>query len=289
MSEDDSRDKLQMDKYVVAYLDLLGSTSKIISEKSDNYLNDIRKIYENTYTLFKKEFPESLANHSPSGDFAPSDYFMSEGVQIKIFSDNILFALRISDRKYDAIKATMQLIVFISMYQSYLLLEGKWLLRGGLTAGRLHIDETFVWGPALVRAHILEEMAVVPRVLVDEFLIKIFPYLNPETSTGKIQILRKMDEIPQCFIDYECMFAKQNIKSGNKRGWLLRFKEELPGLRDEFLTKYDILDDIGCAIRCHNTIPDEADIPSGLRKIQWAINYHNLVCDELNELDLKIS
>lgn len=48
------------------------------------------------------------------------------------------------------------------------LAENGFLVRGAITVGKLHHDDRFVFGPALVRAYELESRsAIVPRILVD--------------------------------------------------------------------------------------------------------------------------
>jgi len=61
-----------MDEYVIAFIDLLGSKSKIMGENSMAFFHQVQKLYLNTMSMF-------------SG-------FDDGHIKIKIFSDNIIFA-----------------------------------------------------------------------------------------------------------------------------------------------------------------------------------------------------
>lgn len=49
-----------------------------------------------------------------------------------------------------------------------------WLVRGGITIGDFYIDDTIVWGPALLRAYELEDkLAIYPRIILDETVTSV--------------------------------------------------------------------------------------------------------------------
>ena len=50
-----------------------------------------------------------------------------------------------------------------------------WLVRGGVTIDDFYVDDTVVWGPALVRAYEMEnDEARFPRILLDVPIVNIF-------------------------------------------------------------------------------------------------------------------
>lgn len=52
------------------------------------------------------------------------------------------------------------------------LIQRGLLIRGAITKGQLHLDQDFVFGPALNEAAELEKVAMYPRVIVDRDLLK---------------------------------------------------------------------------------------------------------------------
>lgn len=82
------------------------------------------------------------------------------------FTDNLVVALPV---------AAHQSVEYAAMYAALtaaelavgLLLEGI-LTRGGITVGRVYLDNRFVFGPALIAAHNLEQTTAEPRILLSE-------------------------------------------------------------------------------------------------------------------------
>ena len=71
------QNKIKLSPYFVAYLDILGTTDSITSEKSEEVLNNIRELYNDTMNLLKEN--------------AKNLYHID--VKYKIFSDNIVIAI----------------------------------------------------------------------------------------------------------------------------------------------------------------------------------------------------
>jgi hypothetical protein len=86
-----------------------------------------------------------------------------------------------------------------------------WLVRGGITIGELFLDETMVWGKALLKAYNLEShIAIYPRIVIDrEILSKIVT--SEELSE---YILQDFDNI--YFLNYLCIqhFGGQLLMNG---------------------------------------------------------------------------
>lgn len=139
--------KVNCEEFYVASLDLLAGKSIIQKDVNDDELNHIRNIYKSWTNICKRDevFPQ---------------------IQIKIFSDNIVLAIECS-----ASEAIEQLLEVVSWIAEHFLKCG-YKIRGGITKGKLFIDEVFVWGNALVDAYILEsECAVNPRIIISESVI----------------------------------------------------------------------------------------------------------------------
>lgn len=72
------------------------------------------------------------------------------------------------------------------------------LIRGGVSKGSFHMDQGFVFGPAMVKSYELERLAVFPRIIIDRDLIREFA---AQTLPGWKYILRRGED-GVFFIDY---------------------------------------------------------------------------------------
>lgn len=143
--------------YAIAYLDLLGTTSKIVNDEDGLYLFRIRAIYNMAVQFTGNEKP-LVSNYSR--------------IETKIFSDNIVMAIPL-DSDHD-IEGIICLLKFVAIFQHYAAIQSNWLIRGGVTIGELFIDKLLVWGSGLVRAYKLEDsIAIFPRIVIDRNVLEI--------------------------------------------------------------------------------------------------------------------
>ena len=153
-------------EYVVAFIDILGATNAI-SKQADDSLDLIHKIYENAIETFSQ--------------LKTDDFDMP---QIKIFSDNIVIAVRY-DSNHSKKDAAISVAVMSAALQANFLAHG-WLTRGGISSGKFFIDDVMVWGPALVDAYKLENsVAYFPRVIIDPKLATEFYWTLAATRTNE--------------------------------------------------------------------------------------------------------
>lgn len=148
---------LEEKRYIVAFLDLLGASKIMGSDRSQEVLAKIKEVFENTrrtaYEVYKEYFND---------------------IRIVVFSDNIAFVRKIPE-KYEIMTMhrcikIMEFISFISIFLGTAL-EKELLFRGGVTIGKLYVDERMIWGKALVDAHDLErKVAIFPRVVISKEL-----------------------------------------------------------------------------------------------------------------------
>jgi len=145
-------------QYIVAYLDLLGVATRM---KVDT---DIQKIamnkLHNLYTFSMKL----------SKEIAVESY---KDIQFKIFSDNIIIVKKLSDQPAQRLLDIKCLLNCVSHFQCSVVGDSVgWLVRGGISIGELYIDETMVWGEALLKAYDLENnVAIYPRILFDPKMV----------------------------------------------------------------------------------------------------------------------
>ena len=181
----DSYDR-ETSQYVVAYLDLLGVADRI--GKDQGYQMTAMNKLHNLYT-----FTVDLATK-----IAIEGY---QDIQFKIFSDNIIIAKKLSeqpDRRQLDIKC---LLNCVSHFQCLSVEDGVgWLVRGGIAIDELFLDETMVWGRALLKAYNLEShVAIYPRIVIDRELVS-------EIVTNKElleYILQDFDNL--YFLNYLCI------------------------------------------------------------------------------------
>ena len=125
-----------MDKYVVAFIDLLGSRKKIETDKDGAYFKTICKLYNLVLSLI------------PSID--------DQEIKSKIFSDNVVFARKITDDNENKIANLHQMTSLVAAFQLMAIIQANTLLKGGITFGEFYIDENMVWGKGLIEAYDLE-------------------------------------------------------------------------------------------------------------------------------------
>ncbi|MBQ8682669.1 MAG: hypothetical protein IJ510_02980 [Selenomonadales bacterium] len=148
---------LEEKRYIVAFLDLLGASKIMESDSSQDVLSKINEVFESTRRTAYEKYKE---------------YF--NDIRIIAFSDNIAFARKIPE-EYEPVTThrcmkVMEFISFISIFWGTAL-EKDLLFRGGVTIGKLYVDEKMIWGKALVNAHGLEEkVAIFPRVVISKGL-----------------------------------------------------------------------------------------------------------------------
>ncbi len=182
------------EKYIVAYIDLLGVTSKI---KDPNHEKISMNKLHNLYT-FSIDLTRKIAI---SGN---------KDIIFKIFSDNIIIAKKITEA---TIKDDIYcLFSCVGHFQELAASDSVgWLLRGGITIGDLFIDDVMVWGNALLRAYELEDkIAIYPRVIIDD---KVIEYISQEDRTYDFI---RYDNDGFAFLNYlnNCHFVGRMLMEG---------------------------------------------------------------------------
>ena len=170
--------------HFVAYLDLLAG-KRLICEAEDESLNSLHYLLQAAI---------DSGAHSANAIFPKC--------KIKVFSDNIIIACRLTgqpERDLPRVRATLTLvsaiqIVGMEMYH--------YLFRGGATVGSLFIDSVMVWGSALVRATDLESgIAVYPRVVADRSLLELLAQ-DPDTVDVNEKYCLSVDTDGKYYLDY---------------------------------------------------------------------------------------
>ncbi len=147
--------------------------------------NDIEDVFKNIY------YPFLFANR-----IVPMlEKFGTKDIKIKIFSDNILLAYPVNNRndKDEILAIYNRLSDFLRVFLSMFADKGI-LFRGAMTVDKLFINELMVWGKGLLTVVDLEEnIAIYPRVVLSEDLLKIFDEFNVSDA--------EFEDKFSCFVD----------------------------------------------------------------------------------------
>ena len=169
---------LKQTPHIVAFLDFLGASEKMRDPvKNDKFLQEINSVYMRAKI---------------SKDINPQ-------LKIKIFSDNIVVAEEIPyPNNPDSVADTYWSVEnFSSMLYTAAMVTGNFM-RGAISTGLLYIDDTLVYGEALLNAHDGEsKIANYPRIVIDKTIFvnakmdDMWKTFNPPDKEN--MILRDMD------------------------------------------------------------------------------------------------
>lgn len=110
-----------MDVYIVAYIDLLGVTSRIKadSEYQRQEMNKLHNLYTFSINLTREIQTEG-----------------NKEIQFKIFSDNIIMAKKLSNEKEERLNNIRCLLSCVGHFQELAASDSiGWMLSGGITIG----------------------------------------------------------------------------------------------------------------------------------------------------------
>lgn len=142
-----AQQEYQYSDYIIAYIDILG-----VKERLKNDDGTLIKSISNAINIAKESVEKT-----------------GYSFNVKVFSDNFCIAKRIdADRDVPLPYQLFWTCLFVTKIQEEIFCKEKLLLRGGITIGKLFIDDLFVIGDGLVKAYELEsKIANMPRIIVD--------------------------------------------------------------------------------------------------------------------------
>jgi len=140
-------------KHCVAYLDILGTKNKIYEDKNADFLNHLN--------MFCKDAISEASS---------AKYLAKDNIFVKIFSDNMLFAINTENDKMRLDRITAMFCTIANL-QNEILNYGH-LIRGAIVEGEFFHNDIIVYGKALVEAvNIEENIAEYPRIIVAQNII----------------------------------------------------------------------------------------------------------------------
>ncbi len=190
-------ENLKTKKCIVAFVDLLGTSEAIKNDENDTNLNTMNYILQSAI------------------DMCADNHLTKATVQVKAFSDNIVFAMELPEES-DSTEQMSRIhnILEICAYFQIAAFKMGIATRGGITIGDFFCNEIFVWGKGLLRAYTLEnKIAIFPRIAIDSNVIPLIP--DCDNSGNKHHI--KTDNDGTVFLDYLSFFPFNNRNEYIKR------------------------------------------------------------------------
>lgn len=188
---------LETKKCVVAFIDLLGTKEAIKNDENNVNLSSINKILQSAF------------------DMCLDKRLCKEDVQVKAFSDNIVFAMELPDKtnSNEPCAQVHNILEICACFQLAAFSLGI-STRGGITIGDFFCNDIFVWGKGLVRAYMLESKAAFyPRILIDTNVLPLLPERDSEGNKHHV----KTDSDGVDFLDYLSFIPEKNRKEYIKR------------------------------------------------------------------------
>ena len=150
----------QIREYYIAYLDILGYKN-FFSEHEKEILSFQAKI--NDAIQRSKEFITKI-NGSPI--LKQSLHF-----ETRIFSDNILLCMDVSEDYLESARAISFLQMVSDIQREFITRYGLFL-RGGIKRGYISLNDDYIFGQGLIDVVEIEERkAIYPRIIIDEALV----------------------------------------------------------------------------------------------------------------------
>lgn len=180
---------------VVAFIDILGFKSIIEKTIEKNDIENMARI-ASVINAFK-DIREIW--NLDSGELK---HYVKSSKRVTIFSDSIVVSCEANDE--EEIMYTLLEIKWLVMT----MLNHGLLCRGAITRGKLVHTNEYIFGPALIEAHLLESKAALyPRIILDRGVIDAEEFEKNKISNAgvrwkNIQFLLEQDSDGMYYIDY---------------------------------------------------------------------------------------
>jgi len=164
-------EKVKQQMHFVAFLDLLGYKEFFKEKKNDvekflELINDALTSTIDETNLYYKRVPDA---------YKP---------KIKLFSDNILIAIKCSNNNDIDFLPYLNLVRTVAHIQKTFITKYQLFLRGGVAKGMFYFGENYVFGEALINAYEMEQLAIYPKINIDgKYVEKIINHVR-EQKTG---------------------------------------------------------------------------------------------------------
>lgn len=269
--------------HLVAFIDILGFSNKIVAAKT---AEELKQIYEEVRTV-QRELEKPSAVEDP---FEQEDVNLDHGKKVIALSDGVVVAIT-SDCKAGPVMTPYDLfmleILTIIVAQAQCVCRGIFL-RGGIGRGTFFFEDDILLSPPLVTAYRLEtNCAVYPVIVVEaetvDFLFKqkgrsrykgngdpspkyFRPFTSPKYPEAKLYML---DYLP--------------VTRDEDRGWIFRedydeYRKANGEEKSAVLYRRDVKNAAWFLGHHRKAVLDAyraADRPEVKEKYIWLMNYHN--------------
>lgn len=287
-------------RYYVGYMDILGYKDFFKNHKSDteNFLITINEAFSKAIEDIKL-YENNINSIDP--EFKP---------EIRIFSDNILIALKCRKKNVDNYIPYMRLVKLMEHIQLLFITKYELVLRGSIAKGLFYIDEKMVFGEALIQAYEMEQKAVFPKIILErdevEDIIK-FIDSNLKSNQDKVFVLAValktsivQDGDNSYFINYLSAYPKDGNYESVQLSNFFALKYVEPSIESRILTELNKENQdeqfekhrnvLLLKIKEYGNYEDllsksswdikEVEVRrSVLLKYMWLVDYHNKACE----------
>lgn len=281
---------------VVCFADVLGFTDRV----KDAYKNDKESI-------LLEEFDKAISSTYPYLQEKVQDFCETQMSWVfKAFSDSIVigFPIENADKEFP-VKSSgeaelSQIFHMLSVFQLTMIQHG-FFMRGGISIGKLYMDDETVFGHAFLRAYETESReAIYPRLVLDSLRRKE----PPEKSylRKRFEVTAPSEESSKWQDPSAAGYVKLHLSSYSERSWSSHYKHVLEDGDKQLFLNY--LGLITAEHHCDESessaflLPeheqalikhkDEVEVrleefsrDSNIwNKYAWVARYHNYFCDQ---------
>lgn len=285
-------ENIKQQMHFVAFLDLLG------------YKDFFRK-NEHEVQTFLKTINEALGiamNDTNEAYERTPEYYRP---QIKMFSDNILIAIRSSNKNSEDVLPYLNLVRIVAHIQKIFITKYQLFLRGGIAKDMFYFGKEYVFGKALIKAYEMEQLAIYPKInLSDKYVEGIIKHIKEKKGQYKSLANILIDVVGKerdgtYFINYLPTHPwGENIDESF--GINSIFADDITSLgRDDDNKKYETIKAHKYALSkkineygLYNELFSQKDIDNRRKvilKYMWSVDYHNQVCKVLHFTELMIN
>ncbi len=262
-TEAESEKSLDVSGHIVLVLDILGYSNLILNSDETQMLNQ--------FDSMVKSVRSDVAKMSG----------VNCRIRWKMYSDNFLIYAQLPEDE-DFLHLTVKGVLMTGAWLQYrMITEYGYMSRGGCCFGNLYVDESYVFGSGLVKAHVLEKEHREPTISV---AADVAYYLVSRRS-GFHDPLESMSLIRRdekgCYVDYLTHVANMATRGVTENGSLLRIDDTARYHR----VAYETIIRPRLMKSIERNKDDEKKMSSLEYKNRWFVDYHNSICEERCFLD----
>lgn len=260
-------DSFTIKNSIIIYFDILGYKEHLSKYGNNFYLHIINQVVEKVLQEI-----ESLGYEWDLSEFCmdENNNFRRKfkAVNYRIFSDNFVFAIALFNEKEKNYMLLRTIISYIYKLQQELIINYNIFIRGSIVCGEILFSDNYIFGDGLVKAYSLEnEMAVVPRIILDKEVVNIF---NMKVDDIIHDLYKVTDE--EVIEDIDGIFFINYLAIDNRY---------IEGLGDDEITRNAVM-------RHRQIIEENIQTCKTMKTIQkyfWCKEFHNRICKKYDYLD----